>query len=299
VLTWLGILAMDSLIGNKAGGITLDTLAAHSIDGSVISTGKLVDSYPAWLVSEFTSVKSKGLLYVGANVADPLPTNAAEWTEFQNRFRALANAASAAGADGMAIDAEPYGGSRETWFRGDFANVYNQARLLAPTINRVGDLIIYPSSDASFPNSYNDLIGYQAEGVHWYGGNNTFPSFLQGLIDGGVEITFVDASFHFGVQYHPDGGDWGTGIAHSAALTKAAFPSMHASAMLWPDNDERNGGGSAGFFTPAQFEYMVRDGLPEVDGPFIIYQHQLGEGTITSQWNAYLDAIDAAVRSLG
>jgi hypothetical protein len=299
VLAWLGVVDMDNLIGNRAGGITLDTLAAHSIDGSVISTGHLNDSYPAWMVSEFTTVKSKGQLYVGANIADPLPTDSGEWSTFQDRFRALANAARAAGANGMAIDAEPYNSDRETWRRGDFTTVYNQARLLAPTINSVGKLIIYPSSDASFPGSYNDLIGYQAEGTHWYGGDNTFPSFLQGLVDGGVDITFVDASFHFGVQYYGDQGDWGTGIAHSAALTKAVYPSMHASAMIWPDNSERNGGGSAGYFTPGQVQNMVADGLPSVDGPFIIYHHQMATGTLTSQWNAYLDAIDAAVRSLG
>jgi len=179
----------------------------------------------------------------------------------------------------MAMDAEPYAGHAYGWgTTGDFTNVYNQARLLAPTIKSVGKLIIYPSSDASFPGSYNDLIGFQASGQHYYGGNNTFPSFLQGLVDGGVDITLLDASFHFGVQYSGDGGDWGTGIAHSVALTKSVYPTMHASAMIWPDNEERNGGGTAGFFGAGEVYNMVADGLPAADGPFVIYHHLLATG---------------------
>ena len=44
---------------------------------------------------------------------------------------------------------------------------------------------------------------------------------------------------------------------------------------------------------------MIQEGLPEVDGPFIIYQHNMATGTITGTWNTYLDAIDTAVRNLG
>ena len=56
-------------------------------------------------------------------------------------------------------------------------------------------------------------------------------------------------SFHFGVQYAGDQGDWATGVAHSARSTHQVFPSLHGSVMIWPDNGERNGGGSAGYFT--------------------------------------------------
>ena len=298
MLAWLGIVGMDNLLGNRAGGITFDTLTAHSVDGAVISTGHLEDSYPAWMISEFTSVKSHGQLYVGANIADPLPSNSSEWTTFQNRWKTLANAAKAAGADGMAIDAEPYGFNDEHWQGSDHQGMYNQARALAPTLKSVGKLIVYPSSNASFPGSYNDLIVAQAGRPGFYD-NSRFPDFLRGLIDGGVDVTLVDASFHFGVQYSGDQGDWSTGVAHSAALTHQAFPTMHASVMIWPDNDERNGGGTNGFFSAPQVQNMVREGLPEVDGPFIVYEHQLATGTQTGNWNAYLDAIDAAVRSLG
>ena len=31
---------------------------------------------------------------------------------------------------------------------------------------------------------------------------------------------------------------------------------------------------------------MIPEGLPEVDGPFIVYEHQLATGTITGTWNA-------------
>ena len=158
VLAWLGIVGMNNMLGNMAGGITFDTLRSHSFDGSVISTGHLEASYPQWLITEFTMVKSYGQLYVGANIADPLPENAEEWATFQTNFKTLAAAAKTAGADGMAIDAEPYGFSDVHWQGSDHATFYNQGRLLAPTIKSVGKLIVYPSSNASFPGSYNDLV---------------------------------------------------------------------------------------------------------------------------------------------
>lgn len=288
---------MNEMLGNKAGGITFDTLRSHSVDGSVISTGHLEESYPQWLISEFTSVKSYGQLYVGANIADPLPQNASEWATFQTNFKTLANAAKTAGADGMAIDAEPYGFNDEHWQGSDHANYYNQGRLLAPTIKSVGKLIVYPSSNASFPGSYNDLILEQAGYPNVFA-NSRFPDFLQGLLDGGVDVTLADASFHFGVQYSGDQGNWATGAAHSVALTRQAYPNMHSSIMIWPDNDERNGGGSAGYFSAPQVQNMVTAALPQVDGPFIIYEHQLATGTEVTNWNAYLDAIDAAVRTI-
>ena len=139
------------------------------------------------------------------------------------------------------MDAESYGNGHDVWRSGDFTNVYNQARLLAPTIKSVGSLVIYPSSDASFPGSDGDLIAFQAEGIHFYGGDNTWPSFLHGLVDGGVDITITDPSFHYGVQYAGDQGDWGTGIAHSVALTKAVFPTIRGSAMIWPTTTKRMG----------------------------------------------------------
>ena len=196
------------------------------------------------------------------------------------------------------MDAEPYGYADEHWQGSDHANFYNQGRALAPTIKSVGKLVIYPSSNASFTGSYFDLIVTQAGRPHFYD-NSRFPDFLRGMIDGGVDITLADASFDYGVQYAGDRGDWAVGVAHSVNLTHQVFPSMHASVMIWPDNDERNGGGSAGYFEAGAVQHMVTASLPNVDGPFIVYQHELGMGTQTARWNAYLDAIDAGVRALG
>jgi hypothetical protein len=291
VLAWLGIVAMDALIGNTAGGITLDTLASHGVAGSVISTGHLAESYPAWMISEFSSVKAHGLLYVGANIADPLPASAGDWTTFQRRFQVLAAAAKAAGADGLAIDAEPYTQEDTHWQGSDHVGMYNQARLLAPTLKSVGKLIVYPSSAASFVGSYNDLIVTQAGRPNFYA-NSRFPDFLRGLVDGGVDVTLLDASFHFGVQYAADHGSWGSGIARSVALTHQAFPGMHASAMLWPDIDE-----GRSRYGIDEFQSMVTAGLPQVDGPFVIYQHHLTDSSLVSSWNGYLNAIDAGVRA--
>ena len=163
----------------------------------------------------------------------------------------------------MAIDAEPYGFSDVHWEGSDHATFYNQGRLLAPTIKSVGKLIVYPSSNASFPGSYNDLVRAQLGYPGTYD-NSRFPDFLEGLIDGGVDITLSDAAFHFGVQYSGDQGNWATGAAHSRALTQQVYPSMHGSIMIWPDNDERNGGGSAGYFTAPQIQYMITAALPRL-----------------------------------
>ena len=142
MLAWMGVVAMDNLLGNRAGGITFDTLRSHSVDGSIISTGRLEASVPAWMISEFASVKSHGQLYVGANLADPLPQNSGEWATFQANWKTLANAAKAAGANGLAMDAEPYGYADEHWQGSDHANFYNQGRALAPTIKSVGKLVM-------------------------------------------------------------------------------------------------------------------------------------------------------------
>jgi hypothetical protein len=42
---------------------------------------------------------------------------------------------------------------------------------------------------------------------------------------------------------------------------------------------------------------MVTVGPPQVDGPFVIYQHQLAQGAITNTWNTYLNAVDAGVHA--
>ena len=210
----------------------------------------------------------------------------------------LANAAKAAGANGMAIDAEPYGFNDEHWQGSDHAGHVQPGPALAPTIKSVGKLIVYPSSNASFPGSYNDLIVAQAGRPGFYA-NSRFPDFLRGLIDGGVDMTLVDASFHFGVQYAGDQGDWSTGVAHSAGAHPSGVPEPAGVGHDLARQQRTQRWRQRRLLQRPQVQNMIQEGLPEVDGPFIVYQHNMATGTITGTWNTYLDAIDTAVRNLG
>jgi len=88
MLTWLGVVDMNNLLGDTAGGITFDTLADNGIAGSVVTVGHLADSCPDWLIAELTAARSHGLLYVGSNIADPLPTSSTEWDSLRGQGQA-------------------------------------------------------------------------------------------------------------------------------------------------------------------------------------------------------------------
>ena len=170
---------------------------------------------------------------------------------------------------------------------------------MAPTIKSVGKLIIYPSSNARFPGSYNDLIGTRPKASTGTTATHV-PVFLQGLIDGGVDITFVDASFHFGVQYSGDQGDWATGVAHSAALTQAVYPTMHGSSDdLARQQRTQRWRQRRLLHRPARSRTWSLTGSPTSTDPSSSTNTNWPPAPSPASWHAYLDAIDAAVRSLG
>ena len=287
VLAWLGVRDLDRLVSGKAGGITLGTLKASGVAGSVVMIQQAPDSVPDWLVKEWKKVRAHGLLYVGVYIAAPLPK---DWASFRRRLQVVADAAKRAGANGLAFDAEPYGLPDTEWdghSPTDRSTMRTEAESLAPIIKGVGNLLIYPSSNASFPGSYNDVIRAQNGDNDTYA-KNLFPDFISGLLSGGVDVTLTDASFASGPQRAGD--TWATGIAKSVELATARFPGIHASAMLWPDNDEGHGP-----FLPAEMQTTFAAAAQFSTGPTFLYQHSLAAGSNRTAWRAWLSSIKSAL----
>src|SRR4029079_4429893 len=135
----------------------LGTLEKAGIAGNVVMLQQAPASVPDWMVKEWKKARKHGLLYVGGYIAAPLPTR---WDKFRQRLQVVADAAKRAGANGLVFDAEPYGLPSTEWdvpSAGERELMRANAQSLAPIINGVGDLLIYPSSAASFPGSYNDV----------------------------------------------------------------------------------------------------------------------------------------------
>ena len=287
VLGWLGVVDLDRLESRKAGGITLGTLEAAGIAGNVVMLQQARSSVPDWMVTEWKRARRHGMLFVGVYIAAPLPK---DWDSFRRRLQVVADAAKRAGANGLVFDAEPYGYSDTAWDSSapaDRATMRMNAQSLAPIIKSVGDLLIYPSSNASFPGSYNDVIRALNGDEDTYA-QNLFPDFVDGLLAGGVQITLTDASFQFGPQR--PGDTWATGIAKSVALTTARFPGIRASAMLWPDSRE-----SHGAFSPAEMQTAFSAAARVSTGPVFLYQQSLANGSDVKAWRAWLAAIKAAL----
>jgi hypothetical protein len=288
LLGWLGVVDADRLIRRDAGGITLKKLSASGVAGYVVMLHEPPDSVPEAIERIFTKIRAHGLLYVGVYIANPLPD---DWADFRRRLDVVASAAKRAGANGLAFDAEPYeypDGEWESRSPTDRATMRANAESLAPIVKSVGNLLIYPSSTASFPGSYNDLIHIQNgdQGIY---AKNLFPDFLDGLLAGGVDVTLTDASFHWGPQ--GSGDTWETGIEESVSRATKRFPGMKASVMLWPDNSEGHGA-----FSPDDVQDAVAAATRLSTGPVFLYQQSLATGSDVSAWKEWLAAIKAALR---
>ncbi len=244
VLAWLGTVDLDTL-----GQEGIASLVQNGVGGAVVMLGTCTtNAIPAWQIAEWKWVSSQGDLYVGCYMAAPAPpTTSAQQSDQKAAFAVVAAAAKSANAKGFALDAEPYGsGSEDAW--NGIPSLKSYAQTLAPIIG-FGQIQIYPSSNASWPGSYNDVI--QLENNNCPGqtscyATNGFGSFIDGLLAGGASVNVTDASFHWGAQASADrnGPDpWGTGVPKSVALAKQRFPSANfaASIMFWPDNDEGHG----------------------------------------------------------
>jgi hypothetical protein len=196
------------------------------------------------------------------------------------------------------FDLEPYGYDESMWSVAYPSNTRSEAetrakmreraRQIAPVIAGVGPLIIYPSSAASFPDSYNDIVHEGAGNGGDVYAHNMFRDFLAGLLDGGVNVTLTDATFAAGPQ--APGRTWDTGIAESVSRATTAFPGLRASVMLWPDNDE-----SHAPFTAADMATAFEAATRRSTGPVILYEESLVYGNHGYDWPATLAAIKAAI----
>jgi len=303
VYAWLGGQELAMLVDNTApSGMTLDQLQSSRIGGVVVSTGLLDGAtIPDWVLAMWRSVRARGMaLHVSTNVATSTAPFAdlfddAAWTLAEGRLRYLAAQAATANANGLALDLEPYGYDASMWsvaYPGNTrsesvtrAKMRERARQIAPILAAAGPLVIYPSSTASFPGSYNDVVQTAAGNGSDLYAHNMFSDFLAGLLDGGVKITLTDGVFASGPQ--APGRTWDTGIAESVSRTTTAFPGLRASAMLWPDNP-------ASPYAPSSMAVAFDAATRRSTGPVVLYEQSLVYGGLGYDWPATLAAIKAA-----
>lgn len=166
-----------------------------------------------------------------------------------------------------AMDCEPYSGTpHDWWWDMSAAAALYAGDLIGQSID---DALIYTSSGASWHGSYQDLVSYEASGIHYYP-DNKFGQFVDGLMGQGVQVNYTDGVFHWGPQ--AQGYTWETGAAESAARCAARFPGAKASVMLWPDNDEMDEMWPVGAMAEA-FEAATR----VCTGPVVLYQHRIDD----------------------
>jgi hypothetical protein len=303
VLAWLSAYELFLLHAGRApSGINLDQLQASGVSGAVVMTS-LLDGFPGggwipdWQVNEWRSLRNRGFdIYVGAYASSPTSPftdlfDDSGWALVQSSLAAVADRAREANANGLALDVENYNAPDSMWsaaYPGNTrdeattrAQMYQRAREIAPILASAGPLILYPSSIASFPGSYNDLVGAYNGSPDQYA-HNLFSDFLRGLLDGGVDVTLLDGSFQFGVQI--PGQSWDLGISTSVGNAAAAFPGLRAAPMIQPDNAGR-GGFSAGEMRAA-FDAATRRST----GPVVMYEETLAYGGFYN-WGPTLDAI--------
>ena len=182
------------------------------------------------------------------------------------------------------MDAEPYGQAITTGRVRTTPTMYNQGRLLAPTIKSVGKFIIYPSSNASFPGSYNDLIRRPRAATPNFTPTAASPT--------SCRASSTAASTSPSRRLVPLRGPIRRrprqlGHRHRPLGRRSPtrrIPNMHGSVDdLARQRRTQRWRQPPATSAPPKSKTCVTAGLPQVDGPFIIYEHQLGHGTITSQ----------------
>jgi hypothetical protein len=271
-----------------------------------VNTGLLDGQFfPTWVLDQWRGVRARGMfLYVGANAVSPTSPfadlfNDAAWTNVENNLKSLAAQAKSANANGLALDLEDYyngGAMWSVWYPGNTrsesetrAKMRARARQIAPILASAGPVMVYPSSTASFPNSYNDIVHEAAGNGGDVYDHNLFSDFLGGLLDAGVNVTVIDGVFAAGIQ--APGRTWDTGIAESVSRITQVFPTVHASAMLWPDNHESR----SEPFSPSDMATAFDAATRRSTGPVILYEHSLAYGGLGYDWPATLAAIKAAL----
>jgi hypothetical protein len=271
-------------LARDGDGVRAETLVAHGVTGVVIS-GQGDWWHPEYEAG-FPKMIAKGLdVYVGKYLgASPTPTNGAAVSEHLRQLEIVWGGGRAAGADGCAIDMEPYGAGNEgAWTRitaVDAAGFGREVGLLAVQLG-FERLVLYASSEFSWPGSYNDLVLKQEYPGSDFYADNKARFFLQALCDTGLEVVHSDAVFHHGPQL--SGHTWDEGAALSVELARQFHPALKGSIMFWPDIDEGHWAADPGY-PPGWTREAAAAGVHKSTGPFTIYHGDLNDPRWTDLW---------------
>jgi hypothetical protein len=295
ILFWVGSNELDQIVSG-AGPQNLDSLQAAGIGGYVSMTRLLGAGgvpIPDWMVSEWRHIGDRGQqVYPGVYASTPTSPFADlfddnQWATVRSGMSHIADRAREAGAAGMALDLENYGVSEALWsvhYPGNThdaattrAKMFDRGQELAPIFASVGDLLVYSSSIASTPGSYQDAVQSYV-GNHDHYADNMFPDFIRGLLAGGARVTVIDSVFAGGI--HLPNRSWDSAISESVGLTHGLFPGAGASIMVWPENGS----------SPAA---AIAIGSRLSTGPVVIYHEHLIDGSY--DYGPYLAALRAAL----
>ena len=291
ILFWVGSNELDQIVGG-VGPQNLDSLQAAGIGGYVSMTRLLGFGgvpIPDWMVSEWRYIRDRGQqVYPGVYASSPTSPFAdlfddSQWAAVRAGMSHIAGRAREGGAAGLALDLENYGVSEAMWsvnYPGNThdaattrAKIFQRGQELAPIVASVGNLLIYSSSIASAPGTYQDAVQSYA-GKSESLRDNMFPDFIRGLLAGGARVTVIDSVFTGGV--HLPNRSWESAIAESVGLTEGVFPGANASIMVWPENGS----------SPAA---AIAIGSRLSTGPVVIYHQHLIDGSYN--YGPYLAAL--------
>jgi hypothetical protein len=290
-------LALDQIV-SASGPQNLDSLQAAGIGGYLAMIG-YVEGFggspiPDWMVSEWRDIIGRGQqIYPGVRAVSPTSPFAdlfddGQWGAVRAGLSNLAGRASEAGASGLALDLENYAVSPAMWsvnYPGNThdaattrAKMFQRGQEIAPIFASVGNLLVYTSSIAAAPGSYQDAVqSFVGNRDHYI--DNMLPDFIRGLLAGGARVTVIDSVFAGGVQL--PNRSWDAAIAESVGLMEGLFPGVDASIMVWPEI----GSSSAG---------AIAIGSRLSTGPVVIYQQHLTDGTF--DYGPYLSDLRASLR---
>ncbi len=298
ILFWVSSNELDQLSTEVVPRISTPS-NRPGIGGYAVITGSIEgfggSPIPDWMVSEWSSVTSRGQqIYPGVYASSPTSPFAdlfddGQWAAVRAGLSHLAGRASQAGAAGLSLDLENYGVSEAMWsvsYPGNThdatttrAKMFQRGEEIAPIFASVGNVVIYTSSIAAAPGSYQDAVQtYAGNGTNVYA-DNMFPDFLRGLLAGGARVTVLDSVFTAGIQL--PNRSWDAAIAESVGLMEGLFPGVDASIMVWPEN-----GGSSSAEAIAIASRLST-------GPVVIYEQHLTDGGF--DYGPYLAALRAAL----
>lgn len=295
VWIWVDVEEFNRLSGGS-GGFSFADLKAKGVSGISLSNNtdvRSISAAPGWLIGEMQSARAVGLkISYGPYCARIAPPNTAgERAAWLNGWSIIKADCDSVPTDAANADMEPYTGLDTAWNGSDHAAYVTMGADWAAIMAGL-QVILYPSSNFSWPGSNNDEIRIQNGGPGSYATSRA-PDLLDGYFGAGGSAHLLDASFHLGKQNNIP-ATMADAIARLVSLTHSRFATSTSGPMFWPDNRERSPGPPGSFFSPGEVQGMIVDSIANSSGPTMIYQQNLTTGLYVPQWDAFLDAIHAA-----